>query len=88
MRKHKKLALSRETVRKLTGPELRNVVGGSEPTSGPPPCTVVSPYPTCTSCPTEGLCGGDGSGWCGPGGTVNDSCIGCTLLTQPKGGGN
>lgn len=54
MYKHRKtkLSLKHETLRTLTGKGLQNVRGG-EPASGPPPCTVVSPYQTCTGCDTE-----------------------------------
>jgi len=73
--KRSKLALSRETVRRLTGSDLSNVHGGV-PASGPPPCTEysVGAQPSCTSCQSIcNTCGGT-CGTCG-------SCDGCTLYT-------
>lgn len=80
MRKHKRLTLKAQIVRKLAGADLRFVHGGSEPITGPIDVCVPASNgsPTCTGCPSEGC--GEGTGWCGPGGTINDSCFGCTLV--------
>lgn len=86
----KTLVLKKETVRKLTGRELRIAVGGSEPITGPVDvCIPASPYPTCTGC-TVGSQEPCGTGWCGPGGGSGYECgnsFGCTLVENPKGGG-
>lgn len=75
----KTLHLKSETLRNLGGVQLRRVRGGSEPITGPiDVCVPMSPYNTCTGCVSEDC--GNGTGWCGPGGTINDSCLGCTLL--------
>lgn len=65
MRKLKRLTLSSETLRHLTGGELEEARGGQEKLSGPP--DVCRPYsngtPTCTTC-------GGGTG----GFTLNNTC--------------
>lgn len=81
----KALRLRRETLRKLTGPELVIAVGGSDPITGPiDVCLPMSPYNTCTGC-TIGSQEPCGTGWCGSGGNSFD----CTLatFTNPQGGG-
>lgn len=73
--KKAKLRLRQETIRKLTGPELRIVAGGLPTTQGPEPCIPASPYATCTGC-TVGSQRPCGTGLC-----TGDGTYDCTLVT-------
>lgn len=77
----RKLFVSGETLRVLSGGELQGAAGGAtkgERTSGPPPCGEPPSVgvPTCTGCTVGSAPGNCGSNPCGTG-----TFDGCTLVT-------